>query len=176
MWNSILFASLVAVCSTAEPSHGDTSNTNATMLCSLPSTRRTIEPSLDITCGSNEERSFDSSVHVARVDLERVQVLLIVTLFIMIVVIAKLGEASCPTVQLRSQLKFMIEYWSMYLIYWGLKLREILCFFPHNFNWFILLLQFLHVCSLVSRELFLPFLTLRSVASQVDAPSGLQHT
>ncbi|XP_064395116.1 sodium/hydrogen exchanger 2-like isoform X2 [Halichondria panicea] len=90
VWNSILLASLVAVCSTAEPSHGDTSNTNATMLCSLPSTRRTIEPSLDITCGSNEERSFDSSVHVARVDLERVQVLLIVTLFIMIVVIAKL--------------------------------------------------------------------------------------
>ncbi len=90
----ILLASLVAVCYTAEPPHGDTANANTTMLCNLPSTRRTIEPSLDIICESHGERPFDSSVHVARVDLERVQVLLIVTIFIMIVVIAKLGEES----------------------------------------------------------------------------------
>lgn len=39
-----------------------------------------------------DEGPFDSSVHIARLELERVQIILIVTLFIIIVIIAKMGE------------------------------------------------------------------------------------
>lgn len=42
-------------------------------------------------CEKHEE-PFNSDVHIAKVELERVQTLIIVTVFIMVVVLAKLGE------------------------------------------------------------------------------------
>ncbi len=85
----IFLFTLLAVCYAAEPSHEDT---NETIECDL--SRRTIEPTRDFLCESREERPFDSDVRVARVKLEEIQVILIVTLFIMIVVLAKLGKTS----------------------------------------------------------------------------------
>ncbi len=83
-----LFTLLLAVCYAVEQSHGEV---NETKTCNL--FRRTIEPTrLCEESQSHGERPFNSDVHVATVDLERVQVILIVTLFIMIVVVAKLGK------------------------------------------------------------------------------------
>lgn len=42
-------------------------------------------------CMKHEE-PFKSDVHIAKVEFERVQTLIIVTIFIMVVVLAKLGE------------------------------------------------------------------------------------
>ena len=42
-------------------------------------------------CVKHEE-PFRSDVHIAKVEFERVQTLIIVTIFIMVVVLAKLGE------------------------------------------------------------------------------------
>ena len=45
------------------------------------------------SCSEEEERSFDSEVRVATLQFEELQVVLLVVVFIIIVVFAKLGEA-----------------------------------------------------------------------------------
>ena len=85
----------------AEPSHDESAgrSRNVSIDCTLPT--RLVQRDRECRPGSHE-RSFNSEVHVATVDFERVQVILIVTLFIMIVVLAKLGglEYSCVVVNL----------------------------------------------------------------------------
>ena len=50
------------------------------------------EPSHDEDKCVKHEEPFRSDVHIAKVEFERVQTLIIVTIFIMVVVLAKLGE------------------------------------------------------------------------------------
>lgn len=49
------------------------------------------EEEVDI-CGEEEEREFDSSVHIARVEFHRVETIFIILAFIMVVVLAKMRE------------------------------------------------------------------------------------
>ena len=44
-------------------------------------------------CEPHDEPAFDSNVHVARLEFERVQTIFIVSMFIIIVVIAKMGKS-----------------------------------------------------------------------------------
>ena len=43
----------------------------------------------------SHDESFNSDIHIAKLEFERVQTLVIVTVFIMVVVLAKLGEVVC---------------------------------------------------------------------------------
>lgn len=49
------------------------------------------EEEVDI-CGEEEEREFDSSVQIARVEFHRVETIFIILAFIMVVVLAKMRE------------------------------------------------------------------------------------
>ena len=57
----------------------------------------TVSDSENDTCKPSEshDESFNSEIHVAKFEFERVQTLVIVTLFIMVVVLAKLGKIVC---------------------------------------------------------------------------------
>ena len=48
------------------------------------------------SCEEEEERSFDSKVRVATLQFEELQVVLLVVVFIIFVVFAKLGESHAP--------------------------------------------------------------------------------
>ena len=72
----------------AEPSHDESAGRDRNVSCTLPT--QLVQRDRECESGSHE-RPFNSEVHVATVDFERVQVILIVTLFIMIVILAKLG-------------------------------------------------------------------------------------
>ena len=49
-------------------------------------------------CAEKHEESFNSDVHIAKLEFERVQTLVIVTVFIMVVVLAKLGKCCVVSV------------------------------------------------------------------------------
>ena len=71
------------------------STDNAT--CTI-NVNETDHGSMEDECHTEEE-SFSSKVHIAKVDIERVQTLLIVTMFIMVVVLAKLGMVQFRPIQ-----------------------------------------------------------------------------
>ena len=80
----LLIISQVLLASTADAA---TTNVNET---GDGSTEEPGHGSEEDKCSTHEP--FDSSVHIAKLDFERIQTLFIVTVFIMVVVLAKLGK------------------------------------------------------------------------------------